>query len=79
MEVDLLLAECEGHTLCARRSEALESHAKRIAIEPDAALQIARREDNVVDVIDHDDVLERRKKKGSEPFSPLDAVAENGL
>jgi len=50
VEIDLLVAELERHAAFA---EALEFHSEHPRVEIDALLGARRREDDVIEMIDH--------------------------
>jgi hypothetical protein len=70
VHVDFLAAEGKGEALLGRRLEGDKLHAEHLGIEADAALLVARGEDDVVDVVDHG-LRSITTNQGRTTFSPV--------
>src|SRR5258706_1651467 len=74
VQVDLLGAELEREALLGRRAELLQLHAEHVRVKPDAGVPVPRREDDVIDMVDHFlSNFERARSKAS--CMPLNAVS----
>src|SRR5262249_54611426 len=73
VQVDLLVAELEREALLGRRAKALELHAERLGVKADARREIARGQDDVVDVVDHQMIRFSLSREISSRPTPMEA------